>query len=54
MPLVQPASLWLLVGRRHEDATLLVTGSLVYGLSMAGMLSLGQHLGWLTDARAFE
>lgn len=55
VPLVQLAFLWLLVGRRDPQAvTLLVTGSLVYGLSMTGMLSLGQHLGWLKDARAFE
>lgn len=54
VPLVQLAFLWLLVGRRVESVTLLVTGSLVYSLSMTGMLSLGQHLGWLKDARAFE
>jgi len=49
------AFLWLLVGRQGlVDVTHLVVGSLVAGLSLGGMLSLGQHLGLLKERNAFD
>lgn len=47
--------LWLLVGRQAQaDVSYLVVGSLVMGLSFGGMLSLGQHLGFLKEVSAFD
>jgi ABC-2 type transport system permease protein len=47
--------LWLLVGRQPQaDLVYLVVGSLVMGLSFGGMLSLGQHLGYLKEMSAFD
>ncbi len=47
--------LWLLMGRQGQvDVTHLVVGSLVTGLSLGGMLSLGQHLGLLKELNAFD
>ncbi|MGC9075554.1 MAG: ABC transporter permease [Candidatus Bipolaricaulaceae bacterium] len=47
--------LWLVVGRQGEvDVTHLVVGSMVTGLSLGGMLSLGQHLGGLKERHAFD
>lgn len=47
--------LWLLVGRAGtSDVTYLVVGSLVTGLSLGGMLSLGQDLGFLKEVNAFD
>jgi ABC-2 type transport system permease protein len=55
VPLVQLVFLWLLVGRRDPAAmAFFLTGSLVMSLSLGGMLSLGQHLGGLKEAHAFE
>jgi ABC-2 type transport system permease protein len=55
VPLANLLFLWLLVGRRDPAAmTDFVIGSLVMGLSLGGMLSLGQQLGWLKQANAFE
>lgn len=47
--------LWLVVGRQGRvDVTHLVVGSMVTGLSLGGMLSLGQHLGVLKERHAFD
>lgn len=55
VPLAYMVFMWLLLGR--EQARVMefaVTGSLVMTFSFAGMLSLGQHLGWLKAQHAFE
>lgn len=47
--------LWLLTRAHNAQAMdFLITGSVVMSLSFAGMLSLGQNLGYLKDYYAFE
>jgi ABC-2 type transport system permease protein len=55
VPLSLLLFLWLLVGRQDPtEMPFFVVGSLISGLSFAGMLSLGQELGGMKDQHAFE
>jgi len=54
-PLTFLIFLWLLLGQfQPESMVFVVTGSLVYNVSMGGMLTLGQHIGALKDYNAYE
>lgn len=49
------AFLWFLIGPQAPSAAEnLIVGSLVMSLSFAGMLSLGQHIGYLKELQAFD
>ncbi len=49
------AFLWFLIGPQAPFAVEnLIVGSLVMSLSFAGMLSLGQHIGYLKELQAFD
>ena len=55
VPVAYLLFLWLLVGRQRPEAMLFaVTGSWVTSISMSTMLTLGQQIGSLKDAHAFE
>lgn len=55
VPISYLVFLWFILDR-HDPMTLtfLVVGSLVTSLSFGGMLSLGQHIGFLKDYNAFD
>jgi len=49
------AFLWFLIGPEAPSVMQnLIVGSLVMSLSFSGMLSLGQHLGYLKELQAFD
>lgn len=54
-PIVFSLFLWLFIGRVQPEAlAFIVSGSLVMTISSGAMLSLGQHIGWLKGANAYE
>jgi ABC-2 type transport system permease protein len=55
VPLSFVAFFWLFIGRERPEAMVaVVTGSLVMNVTMGSMLSLGQAIGSMKDANAYE